>query len=63
MLKNYEAIWAGNVGCLQFLVDLTGGPISNNVKAFHYLSTWGVPSDVACLPDRRGGNGQHETRT
>lgn len=43
MLKNYEAIRAGNVGCLQFLVDLARSPTSNNVKAFHYLSTWGVP--------------------
>jgi thioester reductase-like protein len=42
-LKSYEAIRAGNVGCLQFLVNLARGPASGNVKASHYLSTWGVP--------------------
>lgn len=41
LLKNYEAIRAGNVGALHFLISLAHGNIGNT-KSLHYLSTWGV---------------------
>ncbi|KAK0609806.1 Fusarin C synthetase [Lasiodiplodia hormozganensis] len=42
LLKNYEGVRAGNVGALHFLINLAYGN-GSNVKALHYLSTWGVP--------------------
>lgn len=42
LLKNYEAIRAGNVGAIQFLISLAHGDVGNT-KSLHYLSTWGVP--------------------
>ncbi|PGH13503.1 hypothetical protein AJ79_03633 [Helicocarpus griseus UAMH5409] len=42
LLKNYEDVYADNVG-LHFLIGLARSPVPGNVKAFNQLSTWGVP--------------------
>ncbi|KAL9949385.1 hypothetical protein ACHAP6_005204 [Verticillium nonalfalfae] len=49
LLGNFDKVRAGNLGPVHFLIGLAQGLLPDadhgvsNVKALHYLSTWGVP--------------------